>query len=379
MKENILWFTNYSYAFSDCTGLSTIELPEGVTSIGEEVFSGCTGLSAMELPAAVTSIGGGAFSGCTGLSAMELPDAVTSIGDGAFEDCEGFISIEIPENVTSIGKNIFMSCGSLQSIEVNENNQSYSSKDGVLFNKDKTMLLAYPGGKSGAYTVPESVTSLGGRAFYDCDGLTEIKIIGKVDAISRYAFSDCNNLVSVELPEGMTEIRDFAFENCYSIKSLVIPEGVLSIGEYVFENCTNLTSVTLPESLERMGYDIFMYCRRLETVRYNGTEAQLEEVENYFFNLINVYVYFMPQAEYTLNADGTLALTVTPPSNAVSDTAAIYAAAAEPGGEITAVDMSGASGTAEMSIPAENAELVRIFIWDENMQPLSVMREIKLR
>ena len=121
----------------------------------------------------VTSIGVCAFDGCSSLTSVTIPNSVTRIEDYAFSDCSKLTSITIPNSVTRIGYS-FYGCKSLTSINVDSNNPNYSSVDGVLFNKEKTTLVAYPGGKQGAYTIPNSVTSIGENAFYGCDKLVDV-------------------------------------------------------------------------------------------------------------------------------------------------------------------------------------------------------------
>ena len=207
----------YSYR----TSVQYVVIGNGVTSIGAEAFFYCTGLTSVEIPNSVTSIGAEAFFHCTGLTSVTIPNSVTSIGNQAFYYCTCLTSVTIPNSVTSIGKYAFGNCSSLTSIHVANNNPNYCSLDGVLFNKDKTTLVQYPGGKQGAYIIPNSVTSIGAEAFYYCTGLT-----------------------SVTIPNSVTSIGAEAFTYCKGLKSVTIGSGVASIGKYAFGNCSSLTSIT---------------------------------------------------------------------------------------------------------------------------------------
>ena len=160
------------YAFADCTGLTSVTIPASVTSLGNYEFSGCTGLTSVTLPASVTSIDNSSFSGCTGLSSITLPASVTFIGSGAFSGCTGLTSVSLPASVTYIGDRAFQSCTGLTSFAVTPGNTHFSSVDGSLYNVSGTSLLVCPGGRTGGYSIPAGVTSIGGYAFYRCTGLT---------------------------------------------------------------------------------------------------------------------------------------------------------------------------------------------------------------
>ena len=197
-------------AFSDCTGLTSIEIPNSVTSIGDRAFSSCGGLTSVTIPNSVTSIGISAFYGCSGLTSIEIPNSVTSIGIDAFEYCTGLTFIEIPNSVTSINDYAFSGCSGLTSI-----------------------------------TIPNSVTSIGISAFYGCSGLTSIEIPNSVTSIGSYAFKDCSGLTSVTIPNSVTSIGEYAFYNCSGLTSIEIPNSVTSIGYSAFWGCSGLTSVTV--------------------------------------------------------------------------------------------------------------------------------------
>ena len=254
-------------AFRDCTGLTSITIPNSVTSIGGEAFRGCTGLTSITIPNSVTSIGTWAFAYCTGLTSITIPNSVTSIGVGAFEGCNGLTSITIPNSVTSISNWAFDGCTGLTSINVANENNYYSSNNGVLFNKKKTELIRYPEGKSQtSYTIPNSVTSIGYGAFYGCTGLTSITIPDSVTSIGDFAFYRCSSLTSITIPNSVTSIGERAFWGCTGLTNITIPNSVTSIGDFAFWGCTGLTNITIPNSVTSIGYEAFNGCTGLTSI-----------------------------------------------------------------------------------------------------------------
>ena len=214
----------------------------------------------------VCGIGIRAFSNCPALTSVTIPDGVTSIGGNAFLGCTGLTSIFIPDGVTSISIGAFMSCTSLTEIIINENNPNYASIDGVLFNKTYTELMACPAGKAGIYNIPEGVISVCDGAFYSCTGLTSVTIPGGVTSIGNLAFWGCNGLTSVSIPASVTFIGTAAFCGCTGLTSITIPEGVTSISEGTFWACTGLTSVTIPGEATSIGTSAFRDCTGLTSV-----------------------------------------------------------------------------------------------------------------
>jgi M6 family metalloprotease-like protein len=173
-------------------------IPGTVTSIGDYAFYYCYGLTSVTIPITVTTIGNYAFLACYVLTSITIPSAVTSIGTSAFSSCSGLTSVIIPSSVTSIGINPFMSCTKLTATVVESGNLNYSSSDGLLFNKNQSMLIQFPNGKVGSsYSIPATVTSIGDYAFYNCSGLTSITLPSSVKTIGTYAFADCNGLTSI--------------------------------------------------------------------------------------------------------------------------------------------------------------------------------------
>ena len=231
-------------AFEECKAV-TISIPDTITHIGNWAFHGCSGLTSITIPNSVTSIGKSAFHGCSGLTSITIPNSVTSIGKSAFHGCSGLTSITIPESVTSIGNGAFWGCSGLTSIVVEEGNSTYDSRDNcnaIIETTNNTLIRGYQN-----TTIPNSVTSIGDRAFSGCSGLTSITIPNSVTSIGEGAFSGCSGLTSITIPNSVTSIGKEAFLGCSGLTSITIPNSVTSIGEEAFSGCSGLTSIVVKE------------------------------------------------------------------------------------------------------------------------------------
>ena len=234
-----------------------------------------TEVTSVNIPNGVTSIGNNAFSGCTSLVSITIPGSMTSIGNNAFMQCASLANITIPDSVTSIGNSAFGGCANLASINVSEKSENYSSVDGILFNKNITKLIRYPSAKTiSEYSVPNSVTSIGNSAFSGCTNLASITIPDSVTSIGDGAFGVCTNLASITISNSVTSIGTHTFTSCANLTSITIPDSVTSIGSMAFNGCKSLASIIIPDSMTSIGDMAFMQCTNLANIYYKGTEEQ---------------------------------------------------------------------------------------------------------
>jgi len=277
------------YAFDNCSNLSTLTLGCGLTTIGNNAFSYCLALTNLTLNAGVVSIGANCFQYCTDLTSVTIPGTLTTIGDDAFASCSSLPSLCLPASVTSIGQTIVQGCAALTALSVAFGNPSYSSLEGVLFDKNQTTLLECPPGLSGAYTVPGTVTTIGVGAFGTCSSLTGITIPGSVTAIEDDAFQECSGLADITIPNSVTSLGAYAFSDCYALQNVIIGNGVSAIEladfsgchaltsvliganvrtieDNAFENCSSLVGITIPDSVTNIGNDVFCFCTSLASI-----------------------------------------------------------------------------------------------------------------
>ena len=320
-----------SYAFAQTSNLKTIAVPDSVSRIRDHVFykSGVQE-AAFGSDSSLTEIGRYAFSG-SGIHSAVIPAGVKKVDYYAFADTEqlqsvdiknvsdmqimgnafygsGLDSILLPEGVTYLGEFCFTDCKNLTGISVADGNKNYASSDGALFNKEKTRLITCPAGKTGAYTVPDTVLSfmsgafegcnlneihmsescklqtLGYRTFYDCDSLEVIDIPDSILSIDNYAFGDCDNLqkVNISASSQLSGIYKGAFYKDEKLETLLIPDGVQEIGDYAFYGCAAMDTVQLGENsgLKRVSDHAFEYAG----ITGFTMPKKLDEVGAYAFN-----------------------------------------------------------------------------------------------
>ena len=363
-----------------------------VTSIGDDAFLSCRGLISVTIPNSVTSIGNSAFSGCSGLTSVTIPNSVTSIdssafyivknieyhgsatgapwgaltlngvieGDFIFSDNTHSVltayvgnggNVTIPNSVTSIGELAFYNCSGLTSVTIPN---SVTSIGGGAFY-----------GCSGltSITIPNSVTSIGNSAFYGCSGLTSnVTIPNSVTSIGELAFYNCSGLTSVTIPNSVTNIGEGVFYGCSSLTSVAIGGSVTSIGHYAFYNCSGLTSITIPNSVTSIGYYAFYNCSSLTSVTIPNS---VTSIGNYaFFNCSGLTSVTIPDAVTSIggwafyNCSGLTSITI--PNSVTSIGEGVFYGCSSLtsvaiGGSVTTIDNSAFAGCSSLTYVTFNA------------------------
>jgi len=326
--------TNIGYElFYTCSYLKNITIGNRVTIIGTSAFSSCNSLTNVTIPTNIIVIGDYAFAGYNSLSTITIPTNVTSIGISAFYSSSYLTNVTIPASVTNIGNFAFSDCPSLTTISVATNNPVYSSVAGVLFNKNHTMLISYPGGNVGNYTIPSSVTSVGNYAVYGCS-LSSVTIGDSVTSIGSENFILCANLTNVTIGKNVTAIwDDFGYEDFMDCPSLTtisvatnnpvyssvagvlfnknqttlisypggkvgnytIPTNVTEVFTYAFRSCQGLTNITIPNNVTSWGQGVFEYSTNLTGVYFQGNyNSGLSSSSSSFYKDNKVIVYYLP-------------------------------------------------------------------------------------
>ena len=260
-----------------------ITIKEGTQGIAEYAFKDCTGLTSIYIPQSVNIINRNAFSGCKGLTSFTIPDGVTTICDYAFWYCSGLTSVTFGKNVMSIGKDVFYGCPNLTSVTINSNNlvsANYSAQNplqNVLGIEMKSCVLGedvtnignnvFYGCKSlTSISLPNGVINIGYRAFQNCSALMTIDIPNSVTNIGTGAFCGCTGLTSINIPISISKIEENTFIDCSSLISVTIPNSVTSIGKGAFYDCSGLTSITIGQNVTSIGAKAFYGCTNLNTV-----------------------------------------------------------------------------------------------------------------
>lgn len=254
-----------TYAFENASGLRTILLPEGLEVIGDYAFYNCYNITEIDIPDTVTTIGSCAFYNCDGLTRLYIPAGVETISGGSYSYSPFY-------NCTSA---LVLYCGAETKPEGWGNYWNFRSSGSALptsfgfTREDYRFWLSVDTGVE-TFEIPEGITAIPDRAFYNCSGITEVIIPDSVKYIGNYAFYGCTGLLDLALPASLIRIGDYALSNCSGLTDLVIPGGVKEIGSYAFYNCYNLPELILPAGLERIGDYAFQNC-------YGLTELVLPE------------------------------------------------------------------------------------------------------
>ena len=288
---------NFGSAFSAIRdSITAITIQEGVTSIAANAFASCRNITTLTIPNSVTSIGADAFRGCRRLTTLTIPNNVTTIGRRAFSNCDSLTTISIGSGVDSIGTDAFFGCTHLTSINVASNNAHFTSEGGVLFNKDKTVLILYPPsfipfaiGVLVSYAIPNGVTTIETNAFHGNRFLNHISIPASVTTIRYGAFHQCAFLSSIAVAEdnaNFSSADGVLFNKNKNVLiqyptgrqgGYIVPESVDTIALFAFNNSAHLTSVIIPDNVKFIGMSAFSGCANLVSATIGNGVTSIED------------------------------------------------------------------------------------------------------
>lgn len=249
--------------------VKTVRIEGAATNIGNRAFERSPNLTDIKMPNTITKIGSSAFSSCYALTDMALPNTVTELGSWAYSHCRSLTKVHFPKALIGIGLNALVGCENVTSMEVEQGNPVFDSRDNcnAIIRSATNTLVA------GCQTtvIPNTVTSIGRSAFYDCANLTNITIPTSVTTIEEAAFYRCRKLREVEIPDMVTTIGEAAFTLCQGLVSVKIPDNVVSLGKEAFEYCHDIKTLVLGSSLADIGDNAFHNCYKLKEITVKAT------------------------------------------------------------------------------------------------------------
>ena len=336
-----------------------VKVPEGVQTLNSNSFGNCENLKSVSLPKSLVTIGDDAFVGCVSLTSVSIPEHVTEIGWDAFMDCKSLKTISIPASVESLGDVDFIGCTSLESINVDSANKNLVSVNGVLFNKDKTVLIQCPAKKT-SVTIPATVRAFSYYAFSDCADIKTLNIPASVEDIGNlmnckslesitvdsnnknyssdsgilynkkkteliicprnksgkvvipdtveeiqwHAFGNCKKITDVKLPASLKRVEYGAFNNCTAMKIDKMPNNLTSVAYKAFGNCTNLKSADMPKTLNYLDAFAFDGCTNLTAINIDSENKTYQSQDGVVYTNNKTATYVCPNGKTSVSLSG---------------------------------------------------------------------------
>ncbi len=275
--------------FENCTELAVVTLSSNIERIPARLFAGCSALKAIQIPDGVISIGNSAFSGCSGLGFVEIPDTVTAIASEAFQNCSNLSEISISKNLNNLGSHAFQGTPWLSK----QSDEFVTIGNGILIKYNGiSEYVEVPLGVTQItdafednifpleILLPDSLTSIGGRAFSGARALEIINIPERVRSIGESAFRGCGHLMSIDLPDSLRTIGASAFQSCSGLNRLLLPEGITNLPSLAFANCEKLRMLQIPQSVETIADNIISYSGITDLRVYKGSIGEEFAVRN---------------------------------------------------------------------------------------------------
>lgn len=278
---NTLVSIGYSAFNGAYSGLETLKLPNSLNSIGGYAFACCSGMTGIDFGMGLKNIGHHAFFSCSGLTELNLPQSLLSIGDDAFMGCTGLTSVTIPVSVTHVGSAAFQACENLTQMNVDPASLTFDSRDdcsAIIETATGTLVAGCV-----ATVIPGTVTALGDGAFCECIGLNSIAIPPSVTSIGNHAFDCCYDMDNISLPPGLLTIGNSAFAGCEKLVYMTIPDHVITIGDSAFYDCPWLNYLNLGRELSYIGRAAF-YGTNLITLTCQAMEPPAIADEDCFWH-----------------------------------------------------------------------------------------------
>lgn len=295
----------FDFAFAGCSSLTSISLPNSVTKLGNGAFQDCIGLTSISLSQFVTDIASTAFMGCSNLPELTIsannpnyktvggvlfsknlatlvafpagkagvytiPSSTLEIAPESFYGCKGITTLNIPASIVFFPISEGSQSNLLAAINIDAANPNYSSEDGVVFNKNKTIIVRCPEGKEGAYTIPSSVVEIEKYAFWGCSKLSQLTIPNTVITIGNTAFSGCKGLQALVIPNSVTSVGTDFCANCTFLKTVVLSTSLTNLPQYSFIDCSQLATITIPNNIESISMHAFYRCSSLSDVKLSN-------------------------------------------------------------------------------------------------------------